>query len=215
MILVIDNYAAFTYNLCQYAGEVHGNVEVYRNDSLTVEEVAAKKPVSIIISSGSGYPVSAGISVEVVRRLGARVPILGICLGHQVIAEAYGGRVARADKLVHGKVTGIDLLTECALFEGLPSRIDGGNYYSLAIERHTLPDVLQITATAADGVIMGLKHKEYNVFGVQFHPESILTPCGKKILENFINLSRRYRRQGNAEQRKEQKAGKRGRVDQK
>ncbi|MGE5612796.1 MAG: anthranilate synthase component II [Bacillota bacterium] len=189
MILIIDNYDSFTYNLYQYAGEIHENVEVYRNDSLTVEEVVAKKPARIIISPGPGYPASAGISVEVVRRLGAHVPILGICLGHQGIAEAYGGKVVRAAEPVHGKASKIELLPGCALFEGLPSRIAGGRYHSLAVKRDDLPDVLKITAITDDGVIMGLKHKEYNVFGIQFHPESILTPCGKKILENFINLS--------------------------
>jgi anthranilate synthase/aminodeoxychorismate synthase-like glutamine amidotransferase len=189
MILVIDNYDSFTYNLYQYAGEIHENVEVYRNDSLSVDEVAAKKPAGIIISPGPGYPATAGISVEAVRRLGAHVPILGICLGHQGIAEAYGGRVVRAAEPVHGKASGIGLLPGCALFKGLPSRIDGGRYHSLIVDRHTLPEALEITAITDDGVIMGIKHKEYNVFGIQFHPESILTPCGKKILENFISLS--------------------------
>lgn len=191
MILIIDNYDSFTYNLYQYAGEIHENVEVYRNNALSVEEAAAKKPGRIIISPGPGYPASAGISVEVVRKLGPYVPILGICLGHQGIAEAYGGRVTHAAELVHGKATGIELLPGCVLFEGLPSRITGGRYHSLAVERDTLPDVLEITAITDDGVIMGLKHKEYSVFGIQFHPESILTPCGKRILENFINPTRR------------------------
>ncbi len=188
MILLIDNYDSFTYNLYQYVGELNPDIEVCRNDSLTVDEVAAKKPSHIIISPGPGYPASAGISIEVVRRLGDRIPILGVCLGHQGIGEAYGGKVIHAQKQVHGKASEIELQPGCALFEGLPSRIMAARYHSLVVERETLPDVLQITALTQAGEIMGLKHKKYNVFGIQFHPESILTGEGKIILKNFLKL---------------------------
>lgn len=188
MILLLDNYDSFTYNLYQYVGELNPDVEVYRNDVLTVEEVAAKQPSHIIISPGPGYPASAGISIEAVRRLGNRIPILGVCLGHQAIGEAYGGKVIRASQLVHGKASELELLPTCQLFKGLPSRITAARYHSLIVERETLPDVLQVTALTKTGEIMGLKHKEYNVFGIQFHPESILTDGGKTILKNFLNL---------------------------
>lgn len=188
MILLLDNYDSFTYNLYQYVGELNPDVEVYRNDALTVEEVAAKQPSHIIISPGPGYPASAGISIEAVRRLGNRVPILGVCLGHQAIGEAYGGKVIHASQLVHGKASELELLPACQLFESLPSRITAARYHSLVVERETLPDVLQITALTKTGEIMGLKHKEYNVFGIQFHPESILTDVGKIILKNFLKL---------------------------
>jgi len=186
MILLIDNYDSFTYNLYQYVGELDPDIEVCRNDSLTVDEVAAKKPSHIIISPGPGYPASAGISIETVRRLGDRIPILGVCLGHQGIGEAYGGKVVRAPQLVHGKASEIELLPGCALFDGLPPKIMAARYHSLIVERETLPDVLQITALTQAGEIMGLKHKKYNVFGIQFHPESILTVEGKSILRNFL-----------------------------
>lgn len=186
MIMIIDNYDSFTYNLYQYVGELNGNVEVYRNDALTVEQVAAKTPSHIIISPGPGFPAAAGISIEVVRKLGAYIPILGVCLGHQGIGEAYGGRVIHAPELLHGKASEVELLPGCALFKGLPSKITAGRYHSLIVERETLPQELEITSIAGDGEIMGLKHKEYPVFGIQFHPESILTPDGKVILKNFL-----------------------------
>ncbi len=188
MILLLDNYDSFTYNLYQYVGELNPDVEVYRNDALTIEEIAAKQPSHIIISPGPGYPASAGISIEAIRRLGNRIPILGVCLGHQAIGEAYGGKVIRAAQLVHGKASELELLPDCRLFEGLPSRITAARYHSLVVERETLPEVLQIIALTQAGEIMGLKHKEYNVFGIQFHPESILTDDGKTILNNFLKL---------------------------
>ena len=188
MILLLDNYDSFTYNLYQYVGELNPDVEVYRNDALTIEEIAAKQPSHIIISPGPGYPASAGISIEAIRRLGNRIPILGVCLGHQAIGEAYGGKVIRAAQLVHGKASELELLPGCRLFEGLPSRITAARYHSLVVERETLPEVLQIIALTQAGEIMGLKHKEYNVFGIQFHPESILTDDGKTILNNFLKL---------------------------
>lgn len=186
MILLIDNYDSFTYNLYQYVGELNTDVEVYRNDALTVEEVAAKKPTHIIISPGPGFPATAGISIEVVRKLGMHIPILGVCLGHQGIGEAYGGRVIHATHLMHGKASEVELLPGCALFRGLPAKITAGRYHSLIVERETLPQELEITAVAGDGEIMGLKHRKYPVFGIQFHPESILTPDGKGILKNFL-----------------------------
>lgn len=186
MIIIIDNYDSFTYNLYQYVGELNGDVAVYRNDALTVEQVAAKKPSHIIISPGPGFPAAAGISIEVVRKLGIQIPILGVCLGHQGIGEAYGGRVIHAPELLHGKASDIELLPGYALFKGLPSHITAGRYHSLIVERQTLPEELEITAVAGDGEIMGLKHREYPVYGIQFHPESILTPDGKVILQNFL-----------------------------
>jgi len=188
MVLLIDNYDSFTYNLYQYVGEIQPDVEVYRNDALTVDEVAEKKPSHIIISPGPGYPATAGISMEIVRRLGSHIPILGVCLGHQAIAEAYGGKVIRARQPVHGKASEIELFHECPLFEGLPEKITAARYHSLIVEHSTLPDALQVTSVADTGEIMGLKHKEYGVFGIQFHPESILTTEGKKILRNFLSI---------------------------
>ncbi len=186
MIIIIDNYDSFTYNLYQYIGELNGDVEVYRNDALTVAQVAAKKPSHIVISPGPGYPAAAGISIEVVRKLGTQIPILGVCLGHQGIGEAYGGKVVRAPELMHGKASEIKLLPGCVLFKGLPPKITAGRYHSLIVDRETLPVALEITATAGDGEIMGLKHRDYPIFGIQFHPESILTPQGKIILQNFL-----------------------------
>ena len=186
MIMIIDNYDSFTYNLYQYVGELDQDVEVYRNDVLTVEQAAAKKPSHILISPGPGFPVSAGISIEVARRLGKYIPILGVCLGHQSIGEAYGGRVVRASELMHGKTSEVELLPGCALFRGLPAKITAGRYHSLIVERETLPEELEITAVTDKGEIMGLKHKTYPVFGIQFHPESLLTSDGKTILRNFL-----------------------------
>lgn len=186
MILLIDNYDSFTYNLYQYVGELNENIQVYRNDALTVEQVAGKKPSHIIISPGPGYPASAGISIETVRKLGAKVPVLGVCLGHQGIGEAYGGKVIRAPQLMHGKASEVELMPWCPIFRGLPSKITVGRYHSLIIERDTLPEELEITAVSTDGEIMGVKHRKHPVFGIQFHPESILTPDGKRILKNFL-----------------------------
>ncbi len=188
MILIIDNYDSFTYNLYQYIGELCGDVRVVRNDALSVAQVAELKPDHVVISPGPGYPADAGISIELVKKLGPHVPILGVCLGHQGIGEAYGGKVVRAPELLHGKASEIELAPGCRLFEGLPRKLTAGRYHSLVVERETLPEVLEITAVSADGEIMGLKHREYEVFGIQFHPESILTPDGKKILENFLAI---------------------------
>ena len=188
MILIIDNYDSFTYNLYQYVGELCGDVRVVRNDALSVDQAAELKPDHIIISPGPGYPADAGISIELVKKLGPHIPILGVCLGHQGIGEAYGGKVVHAPELLHGKASAIELMPGCRLFEGLPQKIIAGRYHSLVVERSTLPEILEITAVSSDGEIMGLKHKEYDVFGIQFHPESILTPDGKTILKNFLKL---------------------------
>lgn len=188
MILIIDNYDSFTYNLYQYIGEINPEVEVYRNDRITIKEVGEKKPTHIILSPGPGYPKEAGISVELVRKLGSCVPFLGVCLGHQAIAEAYGGRIVHAQKLVHGKASCIEVDEECSLFYGLPRRIAAGRYHSLIAERKTLPKNLKVTATNESGEVMGLQHKEFPIFGVQFHPESVLTPTGKTILNNFLSI---------------------------
>lgn len=188
MILMIDNYDSFTYNLYQYTGELEPDIEVYRNDKITIEEIRKKKPSHIIISPGPGYPADAGILIRVIRELGGVIPILGVCLGHQGIGEAYGARVLRARKLMHGKSSEIEIAGDCVLFKGLPRKIIAARYHSLIVERETLPKELEITALTAEGEIMGLKHKEYPVFGIQFHPESILTTCGKTILRNFLSV---------------------------
>ncbi|HEX2944637.1 MAG TPA: aminodeoxychorismate/anthranilate synthase component II [Clostridia bacterium] len=190
MILIIDNYDSFTYNLYQYVGELCGDVRVVRNDALSVDQAAELKPDHIIISPGPGYPADAGILIETVRKLGPHIPILGVCLGHQGIGEAFGGKVVHAPELLHGKASEIHLLPGYRLFDGLPNKITAARYHSLVVERASLPDILEITAVSADGEIMGLKHREYEVYGIQFHPESILTPEGKTILRNFINIKK-------------------------
>jgi para-aminobenzoate synthetase component II len=188
MILVIDNYDSFTYNLVQYLGELGEDLDVRRNDALTVEEIEANfLPDKILISPGPGTPTHAGISLKIVDRFAGRVPILGVCLGHQAIGQAFGGRVVRAPELVHGKASEIchDGKT---IFEGLEYRFKAGRYHSLMVERETLPACLEVSATTPDGVIMGLRHRALKIEGVQFHPESILTPEGKKLLANFLKL---------------------------
>ncbi|MGB9181114.1 MAG: aminodeoxychorismate/anthranilate synthase component II [Pyrinomonadaceae bacterium] len=186
MLLVIDNYDSFTYNLVQYLGELGEEVVVRRNDEVTVEEAETKLlPRKILISPGPGTPSGAGVSLEMIQRFSGRVPILGVCLGHQAIGQAFGGRVVRAPALFHGKATEIchDGRT---IFEGLEYRFKAGRYHSLIVERETLPSCLEVSATTPDGVIMGLRHREMKVEGVQFHPESILTTEGKKLLGNFL-----------------------------
>ncbi|MGA9997041.1 MAG: aminodeoxychorismate/anthranilate synthase component II [Pyrinomonadaceae bacterium] len=186
MLLVIDNYDSFTYNLVQYLGELGEEVVVRRNDEVTVEEAETKLlPHKILISPGPGTPDSAGVSLEMIQRFSGRVPILGVCLGHQAIGQAFGGRVVRAPALFHGKATEIchDGRT---IFEGLEYRFKAGRYHSLIVERETLPSCLEVSATTPDGVIMGLRHREMKIEGVQFHPESILTTEGKKLLGNFL-----------------------------
>ncbi len=185
MILMIDNYDSFTYNLYQYVGSINEDIEVIRNDKITIEEIRGKKPSHIIISPGPGYPKDAGISIEVIREFYKEIPILGVCLGHQSIGEAFGGKIVHARELVHGKASDI-LLGECALFSGLPKKIKGARYHSLIVEKESLPNELLVTAYTRDGEIMGLVHREYPVFGIQFHPESIITEHGMKLIENFL-----------------------------
>ncbi len=189
MIIMIDNYDSFTYNLYQYMGEINPDIEVYRNDAITVEEISRKAPSHIVISPGPGYPVNAGISIGVIKGLGCRIPVLGVCLGHQAIGEAYGGKVVHARELMHGKASEIDIDSNCELFRSLPKRITGGRYHSLIVDPDTLPVELIVTASSSLGEIMGLRHRHYPVYGIQFHPESILTPCGKDILRNFLKVS--------------------------
>lgn len=187
MILIIDNYDSFTYNLYQYAGIVNPDVKVIRNDKIDADGIRKLKPSHIIISPGPGYPIDAGVSIEAVRKLGPETPILGICLGHQAIGQAYGGRVLRAAVgPMHGKTASAHVATGCPVFWGLPPVIRVGRYHSLVVEREGLPEELAITAETTDGVIMGLAHRQHPVFGIQFHPESVLTEHGMQIIRNFL-----------------------------
>ncbi len=188
MILVIDNYDSFTYNLVQYLGELGAKLEVRRNDVLSVKDVEKLRPERIVISPGPCTPREAGISVPLIRRLAGRVPILGVCLGHQAIGEAFGGKVLRAPYLMHGKTSQIHH-DEKTIFAGVEQDFVATRYHSLIVERESLPKNLEISATTPDGVIMGLRHREFPVEGVQFHPESVLTGAGKTILRNFLGLS--------------------------
>jgi len=187
MILVIDNYDSFTYNLVQYLGELGAEMRVFRNDEITVEKAVALKPERVLVSPGPCTPKEAGISCDIVREFGPRLPLFGVCLGHQSIGDVYGGNIVRADRLMHGKTSPMIHEGE-SLFKGLPSPFDATRYHSLIIERESLPDCLKITAWTAEGEIMGVQHKEHPVHGVQFHPESILTVEGKKLLQNFLDL---------------------------
>jgi len=186
MILVIDNYDSFTYNLVQYLGELGEEVTVFRNDEITTEEIGRLKPDHILISPGPCTPNEAGVSLAVIDTFKGKIPILGVCLGHQAIAQAFGGDVVRADKLMHGKTSSIrhDGKT---IFEGMPNPFVATRYHSLIAKRETLPDCLEISAETEDGEIMGLRHKHYAVEGVQFHPESIMTENGRRILQNFLS----------------------------
>jgi anthranilate synthase/aminodeoxychorismate synthase-like glutamine amidotransferase len=188
MILVIDNYDSFTYNLVQYLGELGAELEVVRNDKIDPAGILEKSPGCIVISPGPCTPNEAGVSLDVIRVLGESIPVLGVCLGHQCIGQAYGGNVIRAPKVMHGKTSEIEHYGD-GLFAGLPNPFVATRYHSLIVERDSLPDCLEITAQTSDGLIMGLRHKQHPVMGVQFHPESILTSGGKTILKNFIEMS--------------------------
>ena len=190
MLLLLDNYDSFTYNLAQYFGELGCALVIKRNDEVTLSEIDSLGVDAICISPGPCTPNEAGISREVVRQFGPRVPLLGVCLGHQCIAEAYGAQIANAEKLVHGKSSLVRHNGD-ALFVDLPPQFEAGRYHSLVVRRETVPPCLEITAQSDDGEIMALKHREFQVRGVQFHPESILTPVGKTILENFLALRAR------------------------
>ena len=187
MLLVIDNYDSFTYNLVQYFGELGADPLVKRNDEITPEEIAALNPERIVNSPGPCTPTEAGISCEVIRRFGPTIPLLGVCLGHQSIGQVYGGEVVRAGRLMHGKTSPI-LHHDTGVFAGLPNPFDATRYHSLLVRRETFPAALEITAETAEGEIMGLRHREFPIHGVQFHPESILTLCGKRLLQNFLAL---------------------------
>ena len=187
MMLIIDNYDSFTYNLVQYLGELGAQMNILRNDQITIAEIAAMKPERILISPGPCSPNEAGISCDVIRTFGERIPIFGVCLGHQCMGQVYGGRVVRAGRLMHGKTSPI-LHRGTSLLKGLPSPFEAIRYHSLLVERESLPADLEITAETAEGEIMGLQHKRFPVHGVQFHPESILTQNGKAILQNFLDL---------------------------
>ena len=188
MLLVIDNYDSFTYNLVQYLGELGAEVIVRRNDAVTVEEIGTLAPAGIVLSPGPCAPAQAGVTVDVIRAWGDRIPTLGVCLGHQAIGEAYGGRVVRAAKAVHGKTSRITH-DGTDLFAGLPSPLEVGRYHSLVVERDSLPASLEVVATATDDPreIHALRHATHPVWGVQFHPESVLTPHGKQLLRNFLD----------------------------
>lgn len=188
MVLLIDNYDSFTYNLAQYLGELGADVHVVRNDRITVEGIRDAAPTHLVLSPGPKYPKDAGVTLDAIHALSGSLPILGVCLGHQAIGEAFGGRVVRATEIIHGKKSPILLQGDCALFNGLPCAIEAARYHSLIVEKASLPEVLAITARDPSGEIMGLRHREHPTYGVQFHPESILTPKGKDILANFLAL---------------------------
>lgn len=186
MILLIDNYDSFSFNLYQFLGEWDADILVIRNDEMTLEEIREKKPDKIVLSPGPGRPENAGILVDVVKNLGKDIPILGVCLGHQAICSAFGASIVYAGQLMHGKQSEISLDLTCPLFHGCKSKSLVGRYHSLAAAPYTLPDSLKVTALTEDGEIMGVQHLEYPIFGVQFHPESVMTPEGKTMIKNFI-----------------------------
>ena len=185
MLLMIDNYDSFTYNLVQYLGELGEDVRVYRNDEITLEQIEALRPTKIVISPGPCTPNEAGVSVPVIRRFAGTIPLLGVCLGHQSIGQAFGGRIVHAKQLMHGKVSEIHH-NNAGVFRELPNPLTATRYHSLVIERESLPDCLEVTAWTVDGEIMGVRHKELAVEGVQFHPESFLTERGHDLLANFL-----------------------------
>jgi anthranilate synthase/aminodeoxychorismate synthase-like glutamine amidotransferase len=186
MILLIDNYDSFTYNLVQMLEQMGREVDVFRNDRIAVREMAPLEPKALVISPGPGTPEQAGVSMEAILKLGVSIPVFGVCLGHQAIAAAYGGRIKGADRIMHGKTSRIhhDGRT---IYQGLPDPFEAVRYHSLVVERHSLPDCLEISSWTDDGEIMGIRHREYGVEGVQFHPESILTDCGTRLLQNFLD----------------------------
>lgn len=186
MILLIDNYDSFSYNLYQLVGEICPDIKVIRNDELTVEEIRKLKPGRIILSPGPGRPENAGVIIDVVKALGKEIPVLGVCLGHQAICAAYGATVTYAKELMHGKQSDVDFDTDCLLFRGCPGKAPVARYHSLSADKETIPEELLITAHTLDGEVMAVQHRAYPVYGVQFHPESIMTPDGKTMLENFI-----------------------------
>ena len=189
MLLLIDNYDSFTYNLFQYLSEMGEEIWVVRNDKTTLDEIASRAPERIVISPGPGTPEDAGISNEAIQRFGEEIPILGVCLGHQCIGSSYGGRVSRAGEIMHGKPSLIHHDGQ-GVYKGLPNPFPAIRYHSLAVERDSVPACLEITAHTENGIIMGLRHREHPVEGIQFHPESIMTEAGKDLLRNFLKMSR-------------------------
>jgi len=188
MLLIIDNYDSFTYNLYQYIGEIYGEIEVVRNDKISLLDIEKMDISGIVLSPGPGRPENAGICVDVVRKYGGRIPILGICLGHQAIGYAYGGDIINAEVIKHGKTSPAHH-DGCHLFKGVNNPIEVMRYHSLVVDRRTLPEELVVTAETSDGVVMGLRHKVHPIYGLQFHPESILTEQGKEILRNFVEVT--------------------------
>jgi len=188
MILLIDNYDSFSYNLYQLIGEIDNNIMVIRNDEMTTEEIYNLNPEKIIISPGPGRPENAGIIIETIKKLGENIPLLGVCLGHQAICAAFGADITYSSKIMHGKQSNTKLDLSCPLFKGCKEITPVARYHSLSVDKNTITKCLKITAVAEDGEIMAVCHKNYPIFGVQFHPESIMTPDGKKMINNFINL---------------------------
>lgn len=188
MILIIDNYDSFTYNLVQLAGGIGADCKVFRNDELTLEQVQRLQPTHIILSPGPGYPKDAGICEEVIQKLKGVVPILGVCLGHQAICEVFGARITLAKRLMHGKQSNIHIANGANVFHGLPPIIKAARYHSLIANKDTLPDDLLVIAEDDDGEVMAIKHRNYEIYGLQFHPESILTPQGATIMKNFLKI---------------------------
>ncbi len=186
MILLIDNYDSFSYNLFQFVGEISSDIKVVRNDELTIEDIEKLAPTHIIISPGPGRPADAGICEKVIEHFAGRIPILGVCLGHQAICETFGATITYAKELMHGKQSDVEIDNSCIIFDGLPETIKVARYHSLAAEEKNLPDSLKVIATADDGEVMAVKHVDYHIYGLQFHPESILTPDGKTMLNNFM-----------------------------
>lgn len=186
MILLIDNYDSFSYNLYQLVGEINPDIKVIRNDEMTIEEIEELHPERIILSPGPGRPTDAGICIEAAKYFSGKIPLLGVCLGHQAICAAYGATVSYAKTLMHGKQSDVELDPDCSLFTGLPKTIKAGRYHSLAAVENTMPDELVTTAKTDDGEIMAVRHRDNEVYGLQFHPESILTPQGRTILKNFL-----------------------------
>lgn len=190
MIVLIDNYDSFSYNVYQLIGSVEPDIKVIRNDEYTVKEIEAMNPEALILSPGPGKPSDAGICIEAIQYFAGKLPILGICLGHQAICEAFGGRVSYAKELMHGKSSMAQILEESPLFRNIGTEMQVARYHSLAAIRNTLPDELKVTAETADGEVMAVEHRDYPVYGLQFHPESVLTPKGMTLIENFLNISK-------------------------
>lgn len=188
MILLIDNYDSFSYNLYQLVGELNPDIKVIRNDEMTIDEIRKLAPERIILSPGPGRPEDAGIIVEAARTIGKEIPTLGVCLGHQAICASFGATVTYAKELMHGKQSDVEFDTDCLLFKGLPKVAPVARYHSLAAAKDTIPQELKVTAVTTDGEVMAVKHRDYPIYGVQFHPESIMTPDGKAMLKNFLEL---------------------------